>query len=222
MKDGNPEDISELWNLIKREIDARDWFLYLDSENARKSEWVQHETAYAEENKNGYIIKIDLNHGMDEIKQHIYGVSRAMRVYLTYSESDKELYDQLKAEFLKQDFQILNPERSFIIKKSDTTASFVTVMDYIDVICSDGCYVPIITKNTVNSPILKSEMVYVLSKKNAFAMPIITKDAFSIIESDGRQPGYIKKHNYCLLDEREIHNTVDQIRQALIKKISKS
>ena len=34
------EDDDEIADLIKREIDAREWFVFVDSENARKSRWV--------------------------------------------------------------------------------------------------------------------------------------------------------------------------------------
>ena len=40
-------DSDELTNLVKREIEARKWFLYLDSSNARKSSRVQSEVSYA-------------------------------------------------------------------------------------------------------------------------------------------------------------------------------
>lgn len=41
-------DKDEIEDLIKREINERDWFVYLDSPNARKSNWVQTERAYIE------------------------------------------------------------------------------------------------------------------------------------------------------------------------------
>ena len=40
---------SELDELIKREIEARTWFLLCDSDNARSSSWVQAEVAYIKE-----------------------------------------------------------------------------------------------------------------------------------------------------------------------------
>ena len=39
-------DNDEILDLIKREIDAREWFLLVDSENARQSKWVKTEVEY--------------------------------------------------------------------------------------------------------------------------------------------------------------------------------
>lgn len=42
------EDNDEIDDLIKREIDVRTRFILCDSENARKSDWVQKEIEYIE------------------------------------------------------------------------------------------------------------------------------------------------------------------------------
>ena len=41
-------DENEIEELIKREIDEREWFIYADSQNARASRWVQTEREYIE------------------------------------------------------------------------------------------------------------------------------------------------------------------------------
>jgi hypothetical protein len=51
---------SELDDLIRREIDARSWFLLCDSESARQSSWVQAEVAYIKEMQGKYYEEIDL------------------------------------------------------------------------------------------------------------------------------------------------------------------
>ena len=39
-------DDTEIEDLIKREIDAREWFLFVDSKNSRESKWVSLERDY--------------------------------------------------------------------------------------------------------------------------------------------------------------------------------
>ena len=40
------ENDNEIADLIKREIDAREWFIFIDSENSRNSKWVTLEREY--------------------------------------------------------------------------------------------------------------------------------------------------------------------------------
>ena len=54
-------DADEIEGLIKREIDARDWFVYVDSENARKSKWVKKERAYISQCPGKKIITVNLD-----------------------------------------------------------------------------------------------------------------------------------------------------------------
>ena len=42
------DDDSEIEDLIKREIDAREWFVFVNSENSRRSKWVTLEREYIE------------------------------------------------------------------------------------------------------------------------------------------------------------------------------
>lgn len=44
-------DDSEIEDLIKREIDAREWFVFVNSENSRKSKWVTLEREYISKNQ---------------------------------------------------------------------------------------------------------------------------------------------------------------------------
>ena len=53
-------DEDEIEDLIKREIDAREWFVYIDSPNARASGWVRKEREYIASLGSKQIITIDL------------------------------------------------------------------------------------------------------------------------------------------------------------------
>ena len=52
-------DSDELTSLVKREIEARKWFLYVNSENARKSARVQEEVSYARSIQKKHIFRSD-------------------------------------------------------------------------------------------------------------------------------------------------------------------
>src|SRR5436309_15006787 len=62
---------SELDGLIKREIEARTWFLLCDSENARTSKWVQDEVAFIKGLEGKYYEAIDLSDAVEAQVQRI-------------------------------------------------------------------------------------------------------------------------------------------------------
>ena len=95
------DDSEELDSLIKREIDAREWFLYVDSENARNAKWVKKELAYIRSKPNRRILKVDL-----ENKARVENVLNLMlhnlRIFVTCAKSDwdiaKRICDKLREE----------------------------------------------------------------------------------------------------------------------------
>ena len=56
-------DDSEIEDLIKREIDAREWFVFVNSENSRKSKWVTLEREYILRTNRKKVITIDIYSG---------------------------------------------------------------------------------------------------------------------------------------------------------------
>ena len=66
-------DESEIDSLIKREIDARDLFVFADSENSRKSSWVRRERAYIESspNRKSYVVDLDDTDHLSEMSERI-------------------------------------------------------------------------------------------------------------------------------------------------------
>jgi hypothetical protein len=61
LKGLSPADEPELKALIHKEIEARDFFLLLDSHSAQASRWVQEENAYREAQKKTLFLKLDLD-----------------------------------------------------------------------------------------------------------------------------------------------------------------
>ncbi len=62
-------DHDEIVSLIKDEIDARLWFIYCDSKNARNSQWVSDEVAYVHATGKENCTTIDLDSDFDEYGQ---------------------------------------------------------------------------------------------------------------------------------------------------------
>ena len=74
-------DSDELTGLVKREIEARKWFLYLNSRNARNSARVQGEVSYAGSIQNKHIFRVDLDRVWFVQKIELNRMLRKMKGY---------------------------------------------------------------------------------------------------------------------------------------------
>ena len=218
MKDGTEQERAELWNLIRREIDERDWFLYLDSDNARKSEWVQKETEYAEKKKEGRIIRLNLEEDMDALQSRIEKLGRAMRVYISYSHKDQELFLKLKDEFKRQDFQVLDLDE--IIRPADDW--YNETARVIDSVCRDGCFIPLITENSCKSSYVAEEINFAFVHKASFIYPVATEKGWEALRSERVNTVAFVMANKQILKihrEEDLPEIVKDIRKDLMKRI---
>ena len=225
MKDGNKEDMAHLWNLICREIDARDWFLYLDSDHARGSEWVQREMAYASKTKEGYIVSIDLDSDLDAVKKRIEKVSRAMRVFISHSHQDQNLYRMLKAEFCRQDFWVFDEQEDTRPNAAPFQVPFEQKFtDNIDMVCQEGCFVPLVTSGGLHSAWVLHELRLALRHEGAFVFPIITKEVYAEFRqalADSVEWKELATADWTVLeDTAQIPEIVRKIRLKLISRFS--
>ena len=97
-------DEDEIEGLLKREIDAREWFAFMESQNSVQSAWVRKEREYIQNSSDKKILYYKLHETSpkdiaDQIMDHI-------TVYVCYSERDKE-YGSFVAKFLRSmDFRV--------------------------------------------------------------------------------------------------------------------
>ena len=217
MKDGTEEQKAELWSLIRREIDGRDWFLYLDSENARKSRWVQREKEYAEERKNGHIIRLNLDEEMDALEARIEKLGRAMRTYFCYAAKDEELCLKLKDEFRRQDFQVLDLNDAM----QPAIDMVLTLVETIDSVSRDGCFIPLITEASCRAEFVHIEIGQAIRKEAAFLYPVATEKGIKTMMSErGFMYDYMGCRKIWIIHrEEDIPEIARDIRKDLIKRI---
>lgn len=161
----NDED--EIEELIKREINERKWFIYVESENSKCSKWVQTEREYIKSLNNKKVFTIDITQSIDEQLERIETISRKLKVYISYVPTDKEIYNEIKNYLLKKDLLILSD-----IDEQVDINYINTVEERLKESCRDGFVIPIITKNSVNSNYLKIEIM-TAKEHNAKIIPII-------------------------------------------------
>ena len=83
-------DDDEIDSLIKREIDCRTRFILCDSENARKSHWVQKEVEYIK-SQNRICETIDLSKSLDEIMATLQDFINKTRIFISYNREEYQL-----------------------------------------------------------------------------------------------------------------------------------
>lgn len=97
---------SELDELIKREIEARTWFLLCDSENARSSSWVQAEVAYIKELQDKYHEQINLNEPIESQIERIDRLCKRATVFVSYSHSDESHARRIQEALTQSDYSV--------------------------------------------------------------------------------------------------------------------
>lgn len=97
------EDDQEIFELIKREIKARDRFLLCDSMNSKKSEWVQKEIEYIMSLNRPYEV-IDIDTDESQIDEAIDRFDRRSTVYLWSTETT--FNQKVAHELMKKSFRV--------------------------------------------------------------------------------------------------------------------
>lgn len=97
------DDDKEVFELIKREIRARDRFILCDSKNSRESEWVQKEVDYIKSLGRPYEL-INLDAGDDEIDRCIERFDERSTVFI-WSTSD-EIADIIAENLINKAFKV--------------------------------------------------------------------------------------------------------------------
>lgn len=150
-------DGDELDGLIKREIAARRWFVFVDSEHSRDSKWAQAELAYAKQLPEKTIYTIDA--AQDYLPQ-LQEIMRRSRVYLSFSHRDTALAQRIRKKLIDNDFQV------WIDDGLAAGADWISELTQrIDEACIDGFVLPIITKNFLESRHCAEELFYTLQRE---------------------------------------------------------
>ena len=97
-------DEDEIEGLIKREMDAREWFVYIDSPNSKASAWVAKERKYIESRGDKQIVTIDLetNQSMKEVSDKLI---HGLRICIVCAEQDRKPGEDMQRRFMEKDMQ---------------------------------------------------------------------------------------------------------------------
>lgn len=85
------EGRTELENLIKREIIARDWFVYCESKAAKQSQYVQMERDFVKNCGKKMIWQLNLDEDLTTILEKVKHICCHLQVFISYSHADTDL-----------------------------------------------------------------------------------------------------------------------------------
>jgi hypothetical protein len=163
-------DDAEIFQLIKREIDAREWFVYLDSDNAKQSYWVNKEREYIGSADRKKIINVKLD-DPEATSRVIRKILHNLRIYVTYAHRDRALGNRLVSKLKEKDYLVFS-EQDIIC--GDNWAS--TIANAIVEAAKEGCVVALLTREALNSVDIRRELVFAL-ESGGNVLPIFVGDA---------------------------------------------
>lgn len=147
-------DNDEVEGLIKREIDSRDIFLYIESPNSLKSDWVKKERAYIDGCKNKTIFTISLNENTDVRKETLKILDKT-RVFISYSKRDEWAYSLVKNRLIEKDLKVFDFNDLEVGMDVEET-----IKAQIDQACQCGCFLILLSKNGLRSQWVMKEISY--------------------------------------------------------------
>lgn len=205
-------DDSEIEDLIKREIDAREWFVFVNSENSRKSKWVTLEREYITKTDSKKIITVDLNDEND-VSKLIRKITHNLRVFISYSARDGVIARRIKEKLEAKDYLVFFPPDSI---PAGVPYAYV-IINAISQASQEGCVIVLITQNSIHSEHLLNEIDYAYDKKGTI-IPVLIGD----VELSADLKYYLIRNHFYRLPEnptdQEISDMVDKISYAIISK----
>src|SRR2546430_8848168 len=82
-------DDSEIDDLVRREIEARSWFILCDSQNSRSSRWVQEERKIIDALPSHTSATVNLDDSLFTQTSSISEITKRASVFLSYSHLDR-------------------------------------------------------------------------------------------------------------------------------------
>jgi hypothetical protein len=147
-------DENEIEELIKREIDERDWFIYADSAHARDSKWVKTEREYIESLTGKNVFTICLDGNIEEQLATIEHISRQLKVFIVSGYRDRLLVERIRDKLLEKDMMVLYDDESL----PEEIELGMSVEEKLQLIFNDGFVLFVITEQVASSEYIRFEI----------------------------------------------------------------
>jgi len=163
-------DESEVDSLIRREIEARDWFLLCDSPHARKSRWVQSELEHIASFPGKYCTRVELDADSETRAAQVHDLSKRMTVFLSYAAADSGVASSIGAQLRDQGYRVFPNDRQLEVGENWGT----TVDLQLDAAVRQGFVLPLLTPESVSpGSFLREELAAAIRRRAPGARNII-------------------------------------------------
>lgn len=205
-------DESEIEDLIKREIDAREWFVFADSENSRNSRWVTLEREYINRTNSKKILSIDLT---DEksIEAVVQKIIHNLHVFISYQAKDVFLAREITKKLREKDYLVISPED--IVEAGSSYSSIIT--NAVTEASKDGLVILLLTADALNSKYVEYE-INMAVQCGGNILPIIVGNVQLSCEMQYVLEPYPKYKLSEKPDEAEIDTLIDSIGRYIVGK----
>ena len=144
-------DEDEIEDLIKREIGAREWFVYVDSANARSSKWVRTERDYVASLTDKRIATINLD---KNVESQVDNIANQLKVFVSYSAKDRRIAELLKTALTKRELLVFSEDMTLM----NGGPCSDRIEEAIRESARSGFCVVVVSKDSANSPWLLREV----------------------------------------------------------------
>jgi len=182
-------DKDEITQLIKDEIDARLWFIYCESENAKKSEWVKTEIDYIKETNKVTNCTINLDNSFDvdsnlslftkeKIKSMIFEIKNNSRFFVSYMHKDYNVVKKIKSILYRYNIEFAD-DNDFLVGQnwSEKVENMIEDSKY---------FLLFLSKNCINSIYIKLEIKRA-KDLNKICLPVLLDCDYNDLDLDVRQ-----------------------------------
>ena len=177
------DDLDRALYLIKREIDAREWFMLCDSENAKDSKIVQEEVKYIESLKDKVNERLDLRAPWEEQKKKIHALAIRSTVFISFSARDGEIAKEIAKKLLEQGFGVFDPHS---LESGNDYLSRISVE--ISEAVKRGFFLILLSPEAIKSKFVKHELDFALKikmqqdSKASNILPIIVRNSQEVYD----------------------------------------
>ncbi len=171
----------ELDSLIKREIDAREWFIFCESEEAEKSSYVRMEKDYILHTGKKKVWSLDMSLPMSDIIDKIDKICKDIKVFISYSQHHCDSAIALSNELAIRDFDVWTSD----YVQSDSYVN-VNIASAIQDAANGGFFVAFITEGYMDSFCGKYELPHALQNNTKI---------IALILGDCEIPEILKGHH---------------------------
>lgn len=206
------DEDGEIEDLIKREIDAREWFVFADSPNSRKSKWVTLEREYIKSRNSKKILTVNLE---DEraVGEMLEKLVHNLRVFISASAKDFDLACRIKKKMEEKDYMVFFGPDSL-----SAGSSFLDTMENAILEASrEGAVLALLTPETVKSTYVEKELIFAIQNKGNVIGILVGEPELSGVMQDCLsicQCFYLPEQP----DDAQLEQLVERISEAILAK----